>query len=157
MSEPDADQKAEMPERPPRVGNGIAESTDAARQADGARDEHAEDRIPVTLETALCRENMWRAYERVVGNQGAPGIDGITVEDLKPLLQTCWEAIRKELLDGTYQPSPVRKVEIPKPDGDMRTLGIRSRTYAGVGGRGRQRPLRPDAAVRPAKLEVRKD
>jgi RNA-directed DNA polymerase len=124
MSEPDADQKAEMSERPPRVGDGIAESTDAARQADTARDEHAEDQIPVTLEKVLCRENMWRAYERVVSNQGAPGIDGITVEELKPLLQARWEAFRKELLDGTYEPSPVRKVEIPKPDGGIRTLGI---------------------------------
>jgi len=124
MSEPDAEQKAEMPERPPRVGDGIAESTDAARQADTARDEHAEDQIPVILEKVLCRENMWRAYERVVGNQGAPGIDGITVEELKALLQARWEAIRKELLDGTYQPSPVRKVEIPKPDGGIRMLGI---------------------------------
>jgi RNA-directed DNA polymerase len=124
MSEPDADQKAEMPQRPPRVGDGIAESTDAARQADAACDEHAGDPIPVTLEKVLCRENMWRAYERVVGNQGASGVDGITVEELKLLLQTRWEAIRKELLDGTYEPSPVRKVEIPKPDGGIRTLGI---------------------------------
>lgn len=124
MSEPDAELKAEMPERPPRVGDGIAESTDAARQADPACNEHAEDQIPVTLEKVLSRENMWRAYERVVGNAGAAGVDGVTVDELKPLLQTRWEAIRKELLDGTYQPSPVRKVEIPKPGGGVRTLGI---------------------------------
>jgi RNA-directed DNA polymerase len=124
MSETDADQKAEKPEQPPTVGDGIAESREAARQADTARDEYAEDRIPVTLEKVLSRENMWRAYERVVGNQGAPGVDGITVDELKPWLQARWEAIRKELLDGTYQPSPVRKVEIPKPDGGVRTLGI---------------------------------
>ena len=113
-----------MPQQPPRAGDGIAESRDAALQADAACDEHAEDQIPVTLEKVLCRENMWRAYERVVSNQGAAGIDEITVEDLKPLLQARWEAIRKNLLDGTYEPSPVRKVEIPKPDGGTRTLGI---------------------------------
>lgn len=124
MSEPDAEPKAEMPERPGKVGDGIAEDTDAARQADAACDEYAEDQIPVTLEKVLCRENMWRAYDRVVGNAGAAGVDGVTVADLKPLLQARWEAIRKELLAGTYQPSPVRKVEIPKPGGGVRTLGI---------------------------------
>jgi RNA-directed DNA polymerase len=124
MSEPDAEVKAEMPERPGKVGDRIAEDTEAARQADAACDEHTKDQIPVTLEKALSRENMWRAYERVVGNQGAPGVDGVTVDELKPLLQARWEAIRKELLDGTYQPSPVLKVDIPKPDGGVRTLGI---------------------------------
>ena len=124
MSETDAEAKVETPERPRRVGDGIAESTDAARQADAACNEHAEDWILVTLEKALSRENMWRAYERVFGNRGAPGVDGVTVDELKPWLQARWEALRKELLDGTYQPSPVRKVEIPKPDGGLRTLGI---------------------------------
>jgi RNA-directed DNA polymerase len=124
MSEPDAEAKAEMPERPGKVGDGIAEDTAAARQADAACDGHAKDRIPVTLEKVLSRENMWQAYERVVSNQGAAGVDGMTVEALKPFLQLRWEAIREELLGGTYQPSPVLKVEIPKPDGGVRTLGI---------------------------------
>ena len=60
MSEPDADKKAEMPEQPGKVGGGTAEGTDAARQADTACDEHAEDQIPVTMEEVLSRENMWR-------------------------------------------------------------------------------------------------
>jgi RNA-directed DNA polymerase len=124
MSEPDADLKAETPEQRPRVGGGTTEDPPAARQADAARNEHAEVQIPVTLEKVLSRENMWRAYERVVGNAGAPGVDGVTVVELKRLLQARWEALRKELLDGTYQPSPVLKVEIPKPDGGVRTLGI---------------------------------
>jgi RNA-directed DNA polymerase len=56
---------------------------------------------------------------------GAPGVDGITVDALKPLLQARWKAIREELLGGTYRPSPVRKVEIPKPGGKgVRMLGI---------------------------------
>ena len=124
MSERDAEWKAERPEQSRKVGDGIAESTAAARQTDAACDEHTRDQIPVTLEKVLSRENMWRAYERVVSNAGAPGVDGITVEALKPLLQARWEAIRKQLLGGTYQPSPVRKVEIPKPGGGVRTLGI---------------------------------
>jgi RNA-directed DNA polymerase len=124
MSEPDADPKAETPEQRPKVGGGTTEGTPFARPADAACDEHAEDQIPVTLEKVLSRENMWRAYERVVGNAGAPGVDGITVDERKPLLQARWEAIRQELLDGSYQPMPVRKVEIPKPGGGARTLGI---------------------------------
>jgi RNA-directed DNA polymerase len=124
MSGRDVEAKAEMPERPGKVGDGIAEDTGAARRADAACDEHAKDRIPVTLEQVLSRENMWRAYERVVRNAGAAGSDGMTVDALKPYLQLRWEAIRKELLDGTYRPSPVLKVEIPKPDGGVRTLGI---------------------------------
>ncbi len=90
-----------MPEQRPKVGGGTTEGTPIARQADPACNEHAEDPIPVTLEKVLSRENMWRAYERVVGNAGAPGVDGVTVVELKPLLQARWEAIRKELLDGT--------------------------------------------------------
>jgi RNA-directed DNA polymerase len=124
MSEADAGKKAERPEQTPNVGGGTAEDQRLARQADTACNESTKDQIPVTLEQVLCRENMWRAYQRVVSNRGAPGVDGTTVEELKPLLQTRWEAVRKELLDGTYQPAPVRKVEIPKPGGGMRTLGI---------------------------------
>jgi RNA-directed DNA polymerase len=125
MSEPDADQKAEKPERLRKVGGGTAEKKQAAHQADTACNGHTEDRIPVTLEKVLCRENMLRAYQRVLSNQGAPGVDGMTVDELMPMLRKRWVAIRKELLDGSYQPAPVRKVEIPKPGGKgVRTLGI---------------------------------
>jgi RNA-directed DNA polymerase len=124
MSEPDAERKAEMPEQRSRIGGGTAEGRSSARQADAACDATAEDQILVTLEQVLSRENMWRAYRRVTSNAGAPGVDGVTVDELKPLLQARWEALRKELLDGTYRPAAVRKVEIPKPDGGVRTLGI---------------------------------
>jgi RNA-directed DNA polymerase len=125
MSEPDADKKAEKPERLRKVGGGTAENRQAAHQAGTACNEHTEDRIPVTLEKVLSRENMLRAYQRVLSNHGAPGVDGMTVDELMPMLRKCWDAIRKELFDGTYQPAPVRKVEIPKPGGKgVRTLGI---------------------------------
>ena len=79
----------------------------------------------MTMEEVVCRKNMLTAYQQVVGNKGAPGVDGITVDALKPLLQARWKAIREELLGGTYRPSPVRKVEIPKPGGKgVRMLGI---------------------------------
>jgi len=77
------------------------------------------------MEEVLDRANMLAAYHRVVSNQGAPGIDGVTVDDLAQLVRERWDAIREELLSGTYVPSPVRKVEIPKPGGKgVRMLGI---------------------------------
>jgi RNA-directed DNA polymerase len=76
------------------------------------------------LEAALERSNMLCAYERVVGNKGAPGVDGLTVPELKPWLVAHWPKVRQALLAGEYMPAAVRKVEIPKPQGGVRTLGI---------------------------------
>ena len=114
-----------MPKRGPRVGGGTAEGRQTAHQADTACDEYVGDHSSMTMEEVVCRENMLAAYQRVVGNKGAPGFDGIAVEELAPMLRERWEAIREELLSGKYQPSPVLKVEIPKPGGTgVRTLGI---------------------------------
>jgi len=77
------------------------------------------------MEEVLSRENMLAAYRRVVGNKGAPGVDGVTVDELESLIRQRWEAIREELFSGTYVPNAVRKVEIPKPGGKgVRMLGI---------------------------------
>ena len=65
------------------------------------------------MEMILSRENMKAAYRRVVRNKGAPGIDEMTVEQLKPYLTAYWPRIREELLAGHYRPAPVRGVEIP--------------------------------------------
>ena len=70
------------------------------------------------------RENLYTAMKRVERNAGAPGIDGMTVKDLRPYLKEHWLEIRAALESGTYQPNPVRRVEIPKPDGGVRLLGI---------------------------------
>ena len=70
------------------------------------------------------QENLFTALKRVEGNAGAPGIDGMTVKDLRPYLKEHWLEIRAALESETYQPSPVRRVEIPKPDGGVRLLGI---------------------------------
>ena len=70
------------------------------------------------------RGNLFAALKRVESNQGAPGIDGMTVKDLRPYLKEHWLEIREALESGAYQPSPVRRVEIPKPDGGVRLLGI---------------------------------
>jgi group II intron reverse transcriptase/maturase len=69
---------------------------------------------------------MVRALERVEHNGGAPGIDGMTVKELRPYLRAHWLEIRAQLDQETYRPSPVRRVEIPKPDGGVRLLGIPS-------------------------------
>jgi len=80
---------------------------------------------PMELMSAVVdRPNMLRAYARVCRNKGAAGVDGMEVTDLGDYLKAHWTEHRKELLEGTYQPQPVRKVEIPKPGGGVRQLGI---------------------------------
>jgi RNA-directed DNA polymerase len=77
------------------------------------------------IDQVVSRENLIRAYERVVRNKGAAGVDGMPVNALMPYCREHWFRIREALLSGTYQPQPVRTVEIPKPDGKgMRMLGI---------------------------------
>ena len=76
------------------------------------------------MEEVLRRENLMAAYKRVVSNGGAGGMDGRSVDDLAKQIREDWPRIREQLLSGSYEPSPVRKVEIPKPGGGMRTLGI---------------------------------
>lgn len=77
-------------------------------------------------EAIFERENLTTAIKRVEGNKGAPGIDGMTVEELRPYLKEHWLEIREALDQQTYRPSAVRRVEIPKPDGGVRMLGIPS-------------------------------
>lgn len=116
--------QAEMSGRRPRVDRGTVEDTPHARTSDKACDDPNRQPFEVTMEEVLSRENMLAAHTRVLQNGGAPGIDGITVDDLWDMAVDQWEAIREKLLSGTYQPSPVRKVEIPKPSGGKRMLGI---------------------------------
>jgi RNA-directed DNA polymerase len=76
------------------------------------------------LERILSRENMLKAWKRVESNKGAPGIDKMSVEDFPSVIRPNWVNIRQSLLAGTYQPLPVRRVEIPKATGGTRPLGI---------------------------------
>jgi RNA-directed DNA polymerase len=76
------------------------------------------------MERICQRENLWQALKRVKSNGGSPGIDGMTVDELPGYLKQHWLEIREQLLSGTYQPQPVRRVEIPKPDGGVRKLGV---------------------------------
>jgi RNA-directed DNA polymerase len=124
MDRRDAGKKAERPERAGKVGGGTAEDTGAARQAGAASGENAGDGAPGLMEEVLRRENLKAAYKRVVTNGGAGGVDGRSVDDLKHQIREDWPRIREELLSTTYEPSPVRKVEIEKPGGGVRVLGI---------------------------------
>ena len=76
------------------------------------------------MEEVCERENCKQALARVKANKGSPGMDGMTVQQLPEYLKQHWPAIREQLLSGTYKPQPVKRVEIPKPDGGVRKLGI---------------------------------
>src|SRR5215467_93291 len=76
------------------------------------------------MEEVCERENCKQALQRVKRNKGSAGIDGMTVEQLPEYLKQHWPVIRQQLLEGNYRPQPVRRVEIPKPAGGMRQLGI---------------------------------
>ena len=121
--------KAEAPEEKPGAmldgrGRKSREHNNGASGVTVMRETYwseAEERL---MEEIISRGNMQKAYNRVVSNKGAAGVDGMSTGQLKGYLQTDWQRIKEELLNGTYQPQPVRKVEIPKPDGGIRMLGI---------------------------------
>ena len=68
--------------------------------------------------------NLSLAWKQVKANKGAPGIDGMTIDDFPAFARQHWERIRSQLSEGTYAPAPVRRVFIPKPDGSQRPLGV---------------------------------
>jgi len=76
------------------------------------------------MEWVVERRNLWSAYERVVRNKGAAGVDDLAVSELKDWLKVHWPSVKQALLEGRYLPRPVRRVEIPKPQDGVRTLGI---------------------------------
>ncbi len=76
------------------------------------------------LEAIIARENVGRAWKRVKANQGAAGTDGVGVSDFPAWARQQWPDIKRQVLSGDYQPQAVRRVWIPKPNGDKRPLGI---------------------------------
>jgi RNA-directed DNA polymerase len=108
-------------------GQNPAAASNGAESATAARGRtKAEVATEGLMEQVVERGNMWRAYERVLRNKGAPGADGMRVEDLKAWLQVNWPSAKKALLAGSYLPREVRAVDIPKPQGGVRTLGVPS-------------------------------
>jgi len=113
--------------KPEAQGDGDGRNpSDVSRAASTAtaRRESYRRRHDGVIEAVVETKNMWEAYRRVVKNKGAPGVDGMTVDDLGGYLKTHWTRIKRELLEGVYKPGAVRKVEIPKPNGGKRRLGI---------------------------------
>ena len=76
------------------------------------------------MEQVVARDNLKQALKRVRQNQGSPGIDGMTVDELAPYLVKHWLAVKEQLLAGSYRPKPVKAQAIPKRNGGVRTLGI---------------------------------
>ena len=83
-------------------------------------------RVPELLEEILDRDNLNRAYKRVKANKGAPGVDGMTVEAALPWLKEHGKELTESIRQGKYKPDPVRRKEIPKPDGGVRKLGYQA-------------------------------
>ena len=80
--------------------------------------------VPLTMEAVITRENLMLAYQRVVENKGAAGVDNLSVAELKPWLKKNWRSVRQALIDGNCQPRAIRRMDIPKPDSGVRTSGI---------------------------------
>jgi RNA-directed DNA polymerase len=107
---------------------GRSEAPKASQEGTESRTAKCETEHPARqeqlMEEVSERENCWQAYKRVKANKGSPGIDGRKVGELSGYRKQHWPSIREQLLRGTYKPQPVRRVEIPKPDGGVRKLGI---------------------------------
>ena len=102
---------------------GIRRQADVVLSALSVKKEHLPESFNI-MERMVERENMKKAYGQVMRNKGAAGIDKMPVSELKSHLQTSWAGIKGNLLEGKHKPSPVRRVEIPKPSGGVRKLGI---------------------------------
>ena len=110
------------PQRDSTECEGHAGAQSAVRPENGERAV----RTPKLLERILSRDNLNNAYKRVKANKGAPGVDGMTVEEALPWLKEHGRELTDSILQGKFKPDPVRRKEIPKPDGGVRKLGIPS-------------------------------
>jgi group II intron reverse transcriptase/maturase len=108
----------------PLESRGEAPRVERRGQTESATSGHARPGTDLLLEKALERPNLLQALKRVQQNRGSPGSDGMTVDELPDHLRANWLTLREQLLTGRYQPRPVRRFEIPKPDGGKRELGI---------------------------------
>jgi RNA-directed DNA polymerase len=116
---------AEMPESTPDGSRRNRREYGGGVSNDTAGKENSHPEAEKIIEEVVERENMLRAYRRVVANRGSAGIDGMTVEELEEQLKTHWQEMKEKLMEGTYRPQPVKRVEIPKPGGSgKRQLGI---------------------------------
>lgn len=118
----------QMPGQPGLTKDGEGEARAPSRREEDRKatkdDERSGTIAGPRMEEVVQRGNLFRALKRVKANKGSPGVDGMTVDQLSAHLRAHWPRLREELLDGRYQPQPVRRCEIPKPKGGTRQLGI---------------------------------
>ncbi|MFH1269201.1 MAG: group II intron reverse transcriptase/maturase [Planctomycetota bacterium] len=125
MTSGDADRRAVTPGASPSGSGRNPREEGAGASRVTARSETSKPREAELMEAVVERENMVAALRRVKANKGSAGMDDMSVDELTPHLKAHWPRIKEALLAGRYEPSPVRRVEIPKPDGKgMRQLGI---------------------------------
>jgi group II intron reverse transcriptase/maturase len=110
--------------KPSVEGAGEARTVSRGGQTGGAVMETGLSGTSHLMEQVVARANVQQALDRVRKNQGSPGSDGMTVDELPEYLNAHWQVLRQQLLDGSYCPAPVRRKEIPKDDGEVRVLGI---------------------------------
>ncbi len=124
MEEKQTEKNADKREQNHLKGDGISEEKKRVSDDSTAMEgELISSRISL-IEQMVTRENMLKAYKRVVSNKGVAGVDGVTVRELYQYCEIHWERTREELLNGSFRPQPVLKVEIPKAGGGVRMLGI---------------------------------
>ena len=118
--------EAEAPETGTLGEGGGRKPSEGARGAEtrAATSGRTKSEGDVLMERVVERENMRQAYRRVLRNRGAAGVDGMSTEALGAWLKAYWPHVREALLEGRYLPQAVRRVDIPKPDGGVRTLGV---------------------------------
>ena len=124
MREAEPEKKIEISEADPR---GQGRKPEAARESGSnfpGRKEQAGPKQPDLIERMLERGNLLKALQAVEANRGAAGVDGMEVKQLRVYLREHWAQIREQILNGSYEPRPVRRVDIPKPGGGTRMLGI---------------------------------
>ena len=117
----------------PFTQNGTGEAQSILRQGVEASTSSSGTKSPAAdaakmMEAICSSRNLSEAIRRVIANKGAPGVDGMTVHELEAHFKRHGSQIVSQLLSGTYQPAPVQRVEIPKPDGGVRKLGMESLT-----------------------------
>ena len=116
--------RVEKLQRPRKEAAGSRHEPGLVRQTAPAGGESIAPQTESLIEEVLRRENLSAALRRVQANKGAPGVDGMSVDELPDHLRQAWPEIREQLLSGTYVPNPVRVVYLPKPGGGRRMLGI---------------------------------
>jgi len=124
MREEGSAKRGAKPARVMEANGGTGSNRGNESQARAACDENAGDGTSRLMEEVLRRENLIEAHKRVKRNKGAPGVDGMTVDELMPYCRKHWDEIRGQLLVETYKPRPIRPKEISKPNGGIRMLGI---------------------------------